>query len=82
MRKLKKLYKEYLNKVIKVQRWVRRMIKLEWLSPNMIKRNAATMIQKYIRGYIVDKYASIVYERTKLARILEENNDYFSQHRL
>jgi hypothetical protein len=82
MRKLKKLYKEYLNKVIKVQRWVRRMIKLEWLSPNMIKRNAATMIQKYIRGYIVDKYASIVFERTKLARILEENNDYFSQHRL
>jgi hypothetical protein len=82
MRKLKRLYKEYLNKVIKVQRWVRRMIKLEWLSPNMIKRNAATMIQKYIRGYIVDKYASIVYERTKLARILEENNDYFSQHRL
>jgi hypothetical protein len=82
MRKLKRLYKEYLYKVIKVQRWVRRMIKLEWLSPNMIKRNAATMIQKYIRGYIVDKYASIVYERTKLARILEENNDHFSQHRL
>jgi len=36
------------------------------------------MIQKYIRGYIVDKYASIVYERTKLARILEENDNYFS----
>lgn len=48
----------------------------------MIKRNAATMIQKYIRGYIVDKHASIVYERAKLERLLAENNDYFNSHRL
>lgn len=70
MRKIKLLYHEYLLKVVRIQHFVRRMIAFKWQSPNKIQRKAATQIQKYLRGYIVNKHTSIVYERAKLARLL------------
>jgi hypothetical protein len=45
-------------------------------------RKAATQIQKFLRGYIVKKHTSILYERSKLARLLEENDEHFGKQRL
>ena len=68
MTKLMRAFKQYVNKVVLIQRTVRTKI-----TNSKTRKRAAIIIQKYIRGYMQSKKTGNLYERAKLDRLLEEN---------
>ena len=64
-----------------IQRWVRRMITFKWMSPIMVQRIAAIRIQKFLRGFGINRKYFIIKAQKKLVRCLKEQEEHFGKHR-
>ena len=58
------------------------MINFKWMSPFKVSRIASTRIQKYIRGFGINRKYFIIKAQNKLARCLKEQEEHFGKHRL